>query len=252
LYLIRHAEAVSNVEPIVAGMHGDIGLTPRGVAQAERLRDRLAANDEIAADVLIASTLPRARQTAEIIAPALGLPIIWDDDLQELRVGEADGMRVVEFYAIFGEPNFERDPYHPIAPGGESWAQFQVRAGATLTRIAREQRGKTVVAVTHGGIVDGAFMCFFGLSLFALRQVSFQTHNTAITHWYQLTRDDQSVRWRLAQYNDTAHLDATLRETTAAQVRRPTEEAAEETPPPHETTALDDGSEQNGGGSAHG
>jgi len=79
LYLIRHAEAVSNVEPIIAGMRGDTGLTAHGVAQAERLRDRLAAG-EIAADVLIASTLPRAQQTAEIIAPALGLPIIWDDE----------------------------------------------------------------------------------------------------------------------------------------------------------------------------
>lgn len=247
LYLIRHAEAISNVEPIIAGMRGDTGLTPRGVAQAERLRDRLAATGEIAADVLIASTLPRARQTAEIIAPALGLPIVWDDDFQEIRVGEADGMRVEEFFATFGEPNFERDPYHPIAPGGESWAQFQVRVGATLTRIAREQSGKTVVAVTHGGIVDGAFMCFFGISLFALRQVSFQTHNTSITHWEQLTRDDQSVRWRLVRYNDTNHLDATLRDTTATPAPRqeghpsaplPTEEPAEGSAPPHETNGA--------------
>ena len=70
LYLIRHGESVANVQPIVAGMRGDVGLTERGVAQADRLRERLAQG-EIAADVLIASTLPRARQTAEIIAPAL-------------------------------------------------------------------------------------------------------------------------------------------------------------------------------------
>jgi len=40
LYLIRHGEAVSNVEPIIGGLRGDGGLTPRGVAQATRLRDR--------------------------------------------------------------------------------------------------------------------------------------------------------------------------------------------------------------------
>ncbi len=92
LYLIRHGEAVVNVKPIVGDMRGDTGLTPLGVTQAERLRDRLAATGEISADVLIASTMPRARQTAEIIAPALGLPILWDDDVQEMRSGEADGM----------------------------------------------------------------------------------------------------------------------------------------------------------------
>jgi probable phosphoglycerate mutase len=247
LFLIRHAEAISNVEPIIAGMRGDTGLTLRGLAQAERLRDRLATTGEMAADVLIASTLPRARQTAEIIAPALGLPIVWDDDLQEIRVGEADGMRVEEFFAAFGEPNFERDPYHPIAPGGESWAQFQVRVGTTLSRIAREQDGKTVVAVTHGGIVDGAFMCFFGVSLFALRQVSFHTHNTSITHWEQIMRDDQSVRWRLGRYNDAAHLDTTPQDSTAMQATQqeghpsaplPTEDPAEGAEPPHETNSA--------------
>ena len=64
LYLIRHGEAVSNVQPIVGGMRGDTGLTPRGAAQAERLRDRLASTGESAADILISSTLPCARETA--------------------------------------------------------------------------------------------------------------------------------------------------------------------------------------------
>ncbi|NCC33746.1 MAG: histidine phosphatase family protein, partial [Chloroflexia bacterium] len=100
LYLIRHGEAWANVQPILAGMQGDKGLTPRGVKQAERLRDRLA-HGELQADVLIASTLPRARQTAEIIQPALGLPIILDDEVQELRLGEADGMTNQEAWAIF-------------------------------------------------------------------------------------------------------------------------------------------------------
>ncbi len=130
LYLIRHGEAVSNVEPIVGGVRGDSGLTPRGVAQAERLRDRLAESHEIDADVLIASTMPRARQTAEIIAPALGLPIIFDDEVQEMRPGEADGLHVIEYRERFGIPDFEREPFRPLAPGGEGWAQFMFASGA--------------------------------------------------------------------------------------------------------------------------
>ncbi|WP_198925277.1 histidine phosphatase family protein [Dictyobacter vulcani] len=54
LYLIRHGEAMSAVERFV----GDGGLSPLGILQAQRLRDRLAATKEIAADVLIASTFP--------------------------------------------------------------------------------------------------------------------------------------------------------------------------------------------------
>src|ERR1700736_4699237 len=102
LCLIRHGEAVPNVRPIMGGMRGDAGLTPLGVSQAERLRDRLTGTGEICADVLIASPLPRAQQTAKIIAAALQLPILVDDDVQEIRVGEADGMHPDEVRARFG------------------------------------------------------------------------------------------------------------------------------------------------------
>src|SRR5258708_28840260 len=119
LYLIRHGEAVSNVDRTAptAGMRGDAGLTPLGRIQAERLRDRLAATGEIAADVLIASTLRRARETAEIIAPALGLPIEWDDDVQDLRVGELGGIPWAEVEATV--PGFPLGPYLRLAPGVE-------------------------------------------------------------------------------------------------------------------------------------
>src|SRR5215469_1024439 len=112
LYLIRHGEAIANIEPIIGGMKGDAGLTPHGIKQAEALRDRLFASGEIEADTLISSTLARARQTAEIIAPALGdLPIILDDDVQVMRGGEADGMHVADFRAKYGEPNFRLEPF---------------------------------------------------------------------------------------------------------------------------------------------
>lgn len=205
-YLIRHGEAVANVEPIVGGMRGDTGLTPLGVRQAEALRDRLAAGGEIAADVLIASTLPRARQTATIIAPALGLPIIWEDDIQEMRVGEADGLRLDEFARRYGVPDFARDPYRPLAPGGESWAHFLLRVGTTLHRIADDHDGKTVVIVCHGGIIDGSLLCFFGMNTQSLPTVDFQTHNTSLTHWERRTRPGKHPRWRLVAYNDVAHL----------------------------------------------
>jgi len=207
LYLIRHGEAVSNVIPTLAGMHGDEGLTPRGRMQAERLRDRLAATGEINADVLISSTLPRARQTAEIIAPALGLPIIWEDDVQELRPGEADGLRWDEFVATYGEPNFRQDPFRPPAPGGEHWGQFVLRVSTALDRIVRQYLGKTIVVVCHGGVVDVSFLFFFGLNTMSPPlTIELFTHNAAITHWERRPRASEPARWRLVCYNDDLHV----------------------------------------------
>jgi probable phosphoglycerate mutase len=206
LYLIRHGEAVSNVEPIVAGMHGDAGLTPKGVSQAERLRDRLAATGEIAADVFIASTLPRARQTAEIIAPAIGRPIQWDDEVQEIRPGEADGLTIAELEARYGRPDFITDPFRPFAPGGESWAAFVLRAEMALRRIVREQEDQTIVVVCHGGIVDASFGAFLALSPLAFSVAGFFTRNTSITHWSRRQVGGRPHRWRLECYNDAMHL----------------------------------------------
>jgi Fructose-2,6-bisphosphatase len=207
LWLVRHGQAVVNVQPIVGGPKGDTGLTELGVRQAERLRDRLARSGEIKPDVLIASTLPRARQTAEIIAPAFGegFPILFDDDVQELRVGpEADGLSVDEFTRRFGRVDLRADPFARVDPGGESWALFALRVCTALDRIAREQAGKTVVVVCHGGVIDVAFLHFFGMATNALPAVSLYTRNCSLTHWVRLW-DHKAMRWRLMGYNDTAH-----------------------------------------------
>ena len=64
LYLIRHGEAVSNVEPVIAGMLSDQGLTERGRQQAALLEERLRAED-LGADVLYVSTTPAAADPAQ-------------------------------------------------------------------------------------------------------------------------------------------------------------------------------------------
>lgn len=205
LYLIRHGEAVTNVDGSVAGIQGDKGLTERGRAQAARLRDRLAATGEIQADVLIASTLERARQTAQIIAPALGLSIIEDDDVQEMRVGEADGMTHEEFIAAHGKPDFRRTPFKPLSPGGENWPHFVVRVATALDRIVREHHGKTIAVVCHGGVIDATFSIFFGMGSLAQPQSELFTRNTSITQWELREREGEPPRWRLVKYNDDVH-----------------------------------------------
>ncbi|MBC8136912.1 MAG: histidine phosphatase family protein [Fibrella sp.] len=206
LYFVRHGQAVVNVTKVMGGPKGDIGLTMLGRAQAERLRGRLASG-EISADVLLASSLPRARETAEIIAPALGLPVLLDDDLHELRVGpDADGLSLQEYTRRFGWVEISDNPLIPVDPQGESWARFMLRVGETLTRIAREHFGRTVVIVCHGGVIDGSLVHFFGMNAHAFPAARLHTLNTSLTHWTYSARKGK-WGWRLNYYNDTRHLE---------------------------------------------
>jgi 2,3-bisphosphoglycerate-dependent phosphoglycerate mutase len=206
LHLIRHGEAEVNVRRVVGGRRGDTGLTPRGVLQAERLRDRLAATGEICADVLLTSPLPRARQTAEILAPALGLPLVLDDDLQELDPGEADGLPFEEALQRFGLHDFEQEPSRPICPGGESWTGFMARVAGALARLAHTHEDRTVVAVTHGGVIDGSFVHFLGLREASFPGAHFATRHTSLTQWQRRPHGGPAGGWRLMIYNDAMHL----------------------------------------------
>lgn len=206
LYLIRHGEAYSNVEPVIGGMRGDKGLTERGLAQARALARRLARG-EITADILYASTLPRARMTAELVAEALQMPIEWDDELHELRPGEADGMQFDEARARFpGMSQFFKEYFTPIAPGGESWASFQQRASAALERLITRHQGKTIVAVCHGGVIEVSFLYMLALGPQARGRNSFHVQNTAITHWRHVTTREGRPEWQLIAHNDCWHL----------------------------------------------
>ncbi|MBC7806389.1 MAG: histidine phosphatase family protein [Akkermansiaceae bacterium] len=225
LYFIRHGQAVVNVTKVMGGPKGDTGLTLLGRTQAERLRRRLASG-EIQADVLIASSLPRARETAELIAPALGLPVLLDDDLHELRVGpDADGLPLEEYIRRFGWVEISDNPLIPVDPNGESWARFMLRVGEALTRIARDYRGKTVVLVCHGGVIDGSLVHFFGMNAHAFPPARLHTLNTSLTHWTYSSRNGK-WHWRLNYYNDTRHLEG----LTATAVFPDTEPVATEQP----------------------
>ena len=159
--------------------------------------------------MLIASTMLRAKETAEIIAPALGLPIIFDDEVQEWRAGEPEDLKKVgveEFRRRFNAVPFDQKPFLQTLPSAETWVQFMLRAATALNRITHEHEGKTIVIVCHGGIVDCSFITFFGMSTLQFPQAYFDTHNTSINHWYKSSNEDRPPAWVLERYNDVMHL----------------------------------------------
>lgn len=202
LVIVRHGEAWCNLEQYVGGPKSCRGLTPRGVRQAEVLRDRIIRTGELAsAGALWTSNLPRAIETAHIVAEGLALDVVQSADLDERDAGEADGLSWHEVPARFGRSSTPGDePHEPLAPGGESWVTFIDRAEAELSRLARAHAGALTVIVAHGGIIDASLIRFLQLPEHG-SQIRLHAEHTSLTEW-QFT----GKRWRLVRYNDAAHL----------------------------------------------
>ena len=203
LFLIRHGESVAQVEGYVSGHDTCRGLSPLGRRQASALRDRLARTGEIHADVILTSHLPRAIETASIVAPAIGGgDLVQDCDLCELHPGDAEGLTFDE-----AQQRWPGDAWGPgmgIAPGGETWDEFETRVALALRRYAEAHADQTIVAVVHGGVVGHAWKALAGVEV-----LMGELRNTSITEW-RYTSSPWTVReptWHLERYNDFAHLE---------------------------------------------
>jgi probable phosphoglycerate mutase len=204
LYLIRHGDYISVDE--TQNLLCDLGLSPSGIEQAGHLHDRLASTGEIKADVLISSTLLRAQQTAEIIAPALGLPILFDKDVEEWRNDDGEQLSPDEFSARISAISDDQFPFFHITASSETWAQFMLRACTTLNRITQGHAGKNIALICHGGIIEASFIFFFGLSTMHLPSAYVHPHHTSITSWHKPTHEGGLNVWQLETFNDTMHL----------------------------------------------
>jgi broad specificity phosphatase PhoE len=137
LLLVRHGETDWNSEGRWQG-HADIPLNERGRSQAQTLAEDLLA--EAGVDIVYASDLARARETAEIVARRLGVEIVFDRDLREIDVGSREGRTWVE---IDDRGEWDGEPQ-------EAHADRVLRA---LCRAARAHDGGRILVVTHGGSV---------------------------------------------------------------------------------------------------
>ena len=204
IVLVRHGEAHCNAAGIVGGPLGCGGLTTLGETQAGALRDRLVASREFDdAVALYTSILPRAIETAQIIAPGLPahLEAVRDCELCELHPGEADGLTWHELIATFGGADWEVDPHQPFAPGGESWMDFYERCERALTSIAERHRGERVILVVHGGVIEQAMKLLERKDPTA--RLGLRTEHCSLTE----IEFDGNTR-RLLRYNDRAPLAA--------------------------------------------
>jgi probable phosphoglycerate mutase len=208
LVLVRHGESIAQVEGFLSGHDTCRGLSARGRAQAKALRDRLQTTGELGeVHALYTSILPRTIETAEIIGPALGeVRPVEECDWCEIHAGEAEGLTWDVFRERFLVDDQPPDPFRRQIPGAETWAEFAVRAGARLRRVAEDHPAEHVVVVCHGGIIAASFVALGDLPLGSVRALANETVNTSLTEWRR--RDGE---WTLVRYNDAAHLAALSR-----------------------------------------
>ena len=206
LHLIRHGQSIVNL-PEYAGITIDGELTALGRQQAQRLAAWLPPILP-KVDVIYASSMRRARETAEPLAAAYGMPIRFDDRVREIGMNQInhEPWPTDEIPANFAPYWASERPFQAVvldSASAETMMHFRTRVGIFLEEIVTKHRNETVIVVCHGGVFDIAFDHFFNVGAF--RRCEVWTKNTAITHFRLVEHPNREV-WRLYSHNRVEHL----------------------------------------------
>lgn len=200
LLLIRHGESRPASEDNPAELtdgHSDPALDPVGVAQAERLADRLQHEHF---DALYVTSLRRTAETIAPLAERLGMTPMVVKDLREVFLGEWEGY-------VFRKNTSEG---HPIAvemftnqrwdviPGAEPHADFESRVRSGITQIAEAHPNQRVAVVVHGGVIGMTMSIATGAGPFSFVGADNASISELVVH---------GDRWIVRRFNDTGHLE---------------------------------------------
>jgi 2,3-bisphosphoglycerate-dependent phosphoglycerate mutase len=217
LLLIRHGETAWNRERRIQGQL-DTPLNDEGRRQAQAAARRLGEHasryrlDDPATAVLVSSDLLRCRETAEPIAAATGLRATYDARLRERSYGVFQGRTYDEVRRDMAEAWgrwLARDADYDVE-GGESLRTFQQRVEAVLVETARAHVGRTVVVVTHGGVLDMACRLCRGLDLTAPRDYELLNASLNRIRW-------DGTRFEIVEWGDVSHWQPALDEVEPAE-----------------------------------
>jgi len=196
--LLRHGETPLSPEKRFSG-RGDAGLTEVGIRQARSLAayvGRLGTPDAV-----VSSPLPRARQTADIVAASLGLPVAEEPGFAETDFGEWEGLTLGEVRDKWPEEvhawlaSTEVPP-----PGGESFADTTIRVRRARDRLLREHPAGTVVVVSHVTPIKTLLRLALDAPPHSLYRMQLDLTGVSEIDWYA---DGPAVVKRM---NDVSHL----------------------------------------------
>jgi broad specificity phosphatase PhoE len=160
-HLVRHGEHV-RAGRVLAGRTPGVGLSERGRAEIAVVAERLAG-EKITA--LYASPMQRTRETADILAARLALPVGYREDVIELDFGEWTGLTFDQVRADERWELWRACRSIAAVPGGESMRQVQDRAVGALLDLHRTHHDATVAIVSHGDVIRAAVLFALGMPI---------------------------------------------------------------------------------------
>lgn len=151
LWLVRHGETEANVAGLYSG-HAPTPLTPRGVAQARALGERLRA---VPFDKVICSELARTARTADLLLGDRHIPRESHAALNEMFFGDWE-MRHHRDLQVEDKENYAAwcaDWQHAAPTNGESFPDFSHRISAFTAEFPHYQ-DENLLIVSHQGVLS--------------------------------------------------------------------------------------------------
>ncbi|MEA1979145.1 MAG: histidine phosphatase family protein [Chloroflexota bacterium] len=199
--LLRHGLSTGNKTGIIQGQK-DYPLAEEGIEQSRSLSQYWKDHD-VSFDAIIASPLLRAKQTAEIIASGMNLPIDFDEAWFERQSGKAEGKTYDEAMLHYADQHHDT-AYDPLFETGESRWDLFIRAANAMQHLLRRPAASYLV-VSHGAILGAALHTVLGIAPHPGR-VRPMRLGFANTGYAVLIFDATEARWELRHLNVTCHL----------------------------------------------
>ncbi|SNR66749.1 bifunctional RNase H/acid phosphatase [Blastococcus mobilis] len=196
-HLLRHGQTEHTPERRFSGRN-DLPLSRTGRAEAAAAGVRAKG---LGIEVVVASPLRRTRETAELVAGALDLPVTFDEDLVELDFGDLEGLTFDEGRAK--HPLAARrflDDVTVAAPGGESVADVSARVARARRRMLSQHEGRTVLVVSHVTPIKLLLAAGLGVGDEVVHRMFLDAASLCTVAW----SSDGRASVRLV--NDTSHL----------------------------------------------
>jgi 2,3-bisphosphoglycerate-dependent phosphoglycerate mutase len=192
ILLIRHGESEADILKVHEG-RADFSLTELGNRQVSKMAERV--KNEFAPEIIWASTLKRAKETATILADVVGCKINFEDDLMEHNNGVLAGLSFEEAKKI-PAPKYP----HESVENGESAIEFRMRMEMIFSRIlASSTNYQRIAIVAHGGVIHNLLHSYLKLPIYS--DFGFYTGDTGI-HLLEMNEKGRFVKF----LNDTNHI----------------------------------------------
>jgi broad specificity phosphatase PhoE len=159
--LIRHGAHGLGGEAL-AGRSDAAQLSPLGSEQVHRIVQSIR---HLPISAIYSSPVLRTRQTADVLAQALQLPIQTSEALSEVDFGDWAGHSLAELRDQTAWCGWNQFRSGTRAPGGELMLETQARIVAEMLRLRDCHRGEYVALVSHGDVIKSAVAYFLGVPL---------------------------------------------------------------------------------------